>query len=1056
MAIDVRAISITGAFNAIKSFFQSQENNSKWKDLETGSEGNFLMRMLANIIKNISQFTITGRREVFHDTANLLSSNIGLAVNNGYPVYRGRNQRRLINFTPKDNMTLPKFTRLGTYAGEYGIYTLEDLAFVANEPQEFTVVIGNLREVTWTANTANIKRFVRFEQYISEDVDILIDNLSLSKENAITRYKKDMLYDKYCIYTNPWKSVTIEYLNNASGAKYRYDADTTFTLKYIELEDIQSSDFTEDMFAEYGILNNVITIENFVDFETVEDIKTNSPIHRETQNLVRSKADFADLVRSFSPSIQQTNYKALTPTYTAVTYMKGDSSLIEDHEYREVMVQLDPCMAFGRPLPDIVDPVKETTTLDITVGLVDKYTDETSVTADVQSIVDANFANILHGDFDKYELENLINKLSYVRYSRVDLHIAERQMYTNYKIGDMVAAHDMVYKCTGILGLTNINEPEWNIPSIDAEVKSIYTGLETYDKELVWVCYKRLDVEGLQPWKPNKKFKVGDYVYSDSIPQYMFKCVDVLRTTAVETPSVVGVEVGDYINDASMVLLCINYNASYPARLGNAYYRLGDKFNLGGLSFEYVGTTGYTSSDEVLTFNDAKYELFTFSEEDFEDAYRNDGNQVCLYIQDTAVANMVNPGDILRINTVESVNKKWEEVEADKLVLNSKITAKVKAYQDVDVSPESDTPTDTPDIPESTVEITNYYTGNTIPDISKVKMGDTIMDGELYITRVPFDEIYPERLSVYAYNTNDHFTISVYNNSDVLQYQYSFVVATPSVKETTTTTAPKEEAPEDTPVVQNANWKELEKYLAIQDDIQEWIISEGTDKLHCPADVIQFFYEVGRLSTEERDMLTQYYVQYDEADEKQIYMYMDQMNATRLEAIAMLTREDSSHKNCKHLKEPISDANCVRMYSKDDETKLIYIDTFSNIDGGFTVSRSEFGGVLRAIRTYIYSNNQVLLQEETINMDSELVSKVYLVTAKFADTPRRNVNGRVTYLTRIVPTTTTNKYTSGYVDISFTKTDDGEIRWEQVASTDEIEYGWNVYANYNVNLTVKY
>ena len=134
MAIDTRAISITGAFNAIKSFFLSQENNSRWKDLNTGAEGNFLMRLLATIIRVISQNTVVGRREVFQETANLISSNIGIGNTTGsYPTYRGRNQRRLINFTPNDNMTIPKFTQLGTYSGEYGIYTVNDLTFIKKE-----------------------------------------------------------------------------------------------------------------------------------------------------------------------------------------------------------------------------------------------------------------------------------------------------------------------------------------------------------------------------------------------------------------------------------------------------------------------------------------------------------------------------------------------------------------------------------------------------------------------------------------------------------------------------------------------------------------------------------------------------------------------------------------------------------------------------------------------------------------------------------------------------------------------------------------------------------
>ena len=1058
MAIDVRSISITGAFNAIKSFFQSQENNSKWKDFQTGAEGNFLMRLLANVVRNISQNVITGRREIFQDTANLLSSNIGMAVNNSYSVYRGRNQRRIINFTPADNMTIPKFTCIAT-GNDYNVYTLSDLTFVAGEAMEFPVVIGNLQEVQWTANTTALKRFVRFEQGISEDVDLLVDGTSMSKEGALSRELKDLIYDCYYIYTNPWKSVSIKYLNNASNATHKYSTDTVFTLRYIQLEDIKAGDFDTDMFSQYGTLNSVLTIENFIPFEEVSEIKINSPVHRETQTLVRSKADFADLVREFVPSINQTGYSALTPTYTAVTYMKNDYSRLEDFEKENLEDKLDPCMAFGRPLPDLVDPVEEVTTLDITVGVTNRYTDEASITADVQSLVDAQFANKLNGSFDKYELENLINKLSYVRYSRVDVHVADREAYVTQKVGDHITANERTYKCTGILGQAGINEPDWNIPADDTTVENIYTGLETVDKNLVWVCYKRLDIENIQPWKPSKKFKLGDYIYSDSIPQYMFKCVDVLKTTGVDAPDITGVEVGDYVNDGNMVLLCITYNSSYPDRLANTQYRLGSKFNYAGLSFEYVGATGVTSTDDVLTFNDANYQLFAMSDADYRKAYAIDG-QNCLYIEDTDVANMVNPGDILRVNIVENVDKEWEEVPADQLTMNSKITAKVKDYEDVE---EEDDDEDEPTPADVTISTENIYTGNVIPNIAGVELGASIDDGGFTITRVPFDSTYPERISAYSYNNNDKFTITVWKEevdeetgevTEVVDYAYSFTVVVPVI-ENLTGTPVQEDDPTPEPEVQNANWKELEKYLALQDEVQAWIASEGPDKLRVPSDVIQFFYEIGRITAEEREMLTRYYAQYDDYDEEQIYMYMDSMGATRLDAIAMMSREDAGHEHCHQLKDPISDADCVRQY--DADKKLVYVDRYTSTTGGFTVYRTDAEGVLRAQRTYIYDEDgNVVLSEEIINKDSEAVSRVYLVTAVYADAPARDVNGRVRNLTRIVPATAIARYSQGYVDISFTKTDDGEIRWEQVTNTDTINYDWNVYSNYNINLTVKY
>ena len=1091
MAIDVRAISITGAFNAIKSFFQSQENNSRWKDMNTGAEGNFLTRMLATVIRVISQNCITGRRENNLETANLVSSNIGIGVTTcSYPVFRGRNQRRYINFTPNDNMTIPMFTKVGTYSGDYGIYTLNDLTFVKNEPQNFYVVIGKLNEITWRANTTNLKKFVRFEQGISEDIDLLIDGVSMTKANALSKHVKDMIYDKYCVLTNPHKSVTVQYLNNAVNASHKYSSDTEFTLVYIELEDISSNDFTNDMFAEFGTLNSVLTIENYVPFEDNNSIKFGAPIYREAQSLVRSKKDFPDLIQEISPSIKQTTYDALTPTYTSVSYMKNDKSLLEDTEYKQIMLELDVCNSFGRPLPDITHPIEEVTTLDITLGVTNNYLDESSITADVQSIVNKNYAEKLNGSFNKYDLENLLNKINYVKYSRVEIHQGERTAYTTQRIGDTIEYKtsyedtdgkiyqlpSRYYRCTGILGTTGINEPNWNKPSDTDTVENIYTGIETVDGDIIWACYKRLNVKNLQPWSPEKKFQIGEFVTTDTLPTYMFKAVDLVRYSYREEPDVSGVEVGEYITDDKMILLCITYNASYPDRINSHQYRLGDKFNIRGLSFEYVGMKGNTGSDDSLHFEESQYNLLTLTGTDFDQAMSEDG-QVCLYIDDTEVASAIKQGSDIEVTAYNISKVKWEELPDDKLTMNSKITAKVKEYEDS----EDDSSSDSSDeiTPTTEVSVVNYYTGNTIPDISDVNIGDSIYDGEFTITRVPYEDEYPERISAYSYNNNDHFTITVFkeeNGEEVLDYAKSFVVVAPT-PETTVTRYESDttvESDNTTEADDNANWKELEKYLALQDEVQEWITSEGNDKLRCPMDVITFFAEIGRITSEEKENLIAYYNQYDEYDEHQIYMFMDSMKATRLDAIKTMS-STSAGEHCHQLKTPISDANCVRQY--DENNNLVYVDRFNSITTGdsntgndetpqyahFTVDRYNADGINRGTlisttKYYIDGQTVAPVYDGKTVYDREVTETViYTATVASADVQSRNVRGNVKLLTRIKTTKEPSPYAEGsVVNISFDRTNDGDICWEQMETTDSIEYGWNTYANYDINLTIKY
>ena len=94
---------------------------------------------------------------------------------------------------------------------------------------------------------------------------------------------------------------------------------------------------------------NTLVIENYVPFEDIDEIKAHSPVYRETQNLVRSKADMADVARENAAQIKETNFKPLTPTYTGVTYRKQGNVLIEDYEKEEVIASMDSALAFGRP-----------------------------------------------------------------------------------------------------------------------------------------------------------------------------------------------------------------------------------------------------------------------------------------------------------------------------------------------------------------------------------------------------------------------------------------------------------------------------------------------------------------------------------------------------------------------------------------------------------------------------------------------------------------------------------------------------------------------------------
>ena len=218
MAINLQSLSLTSAFSAIINFLRGQENREKWKDLTTsGGEGTFLIRMLANIFSTLSYRIVAQSRENYLSTAILRSSNIGIAVNLGYSVFRGSNLKRLIEIIPDGNYTFPKYSQIGTYNDLYNIYVYgyedseepQDVDVEEGKPVVLKTIVGVAKETTFIAGTDSVKCFTLFTNGISEDFVLYKGSEEVPTTNVIKR----MTDDKYLVRTNPYSSVDVMYLN---------------------------------------------------------------------------------------------------------------------------------------------------------------------------------------------------------------------------------------------------------------------------------------------------------------------------------------------------------------------------------------------------------------------------------------------------------------------------------------------------------------------------------------------------------------------------------------------------------------------------------------------------------------------------------------------------------------------------------------------------------------------------------------------------------------------------------------------------------------------------
>lgn len=589
MALNLQSLSISSVFNSIVNFFRSQENNSRWKDLTVGSEGSFLIRLLSNVFSAISYRIVAQSRENYLSTAALRSSNTGIAVNLGYSVPRGSNPKCYVSLYPVEGYTLPKLSVIGAYDSENDIICLEDLdgndvVLEVNKtdlttgeviPNTFKVVIGKVKEETFTAGTEDVKFFSLFTTGISDDYVLYVDG----KEVPTTDIIKELKDNKYLVRTNPFDSVDIAYLNTSANSTYKYGVNSEITIRYVELDTertITNVNLDAGMFSfkiDETKAFSYDVIQGFTPPESVDSIKVSAPLDHEIQNLIRSKADYAGRIRELVPSLSDWNWKALTPTYTQVTYLKDDLTLLTDVELEHVNSVLKENRYFGTPLPDIVIPRREIADLEISLALRNKFMSVSDIDLDIKNIIQNNYNTALGITFSVYDLESKIEELSYVKYARVRYKVGERDPLRSYQLGEIIEVDGKYYKASKILGVSGDSDPNWNYPGYTETdstegIEEFDTGRITKDGNITWKAYKRLpsfDKYQINQWTGNTAYGIGDFVYDDSAQSnapenYMFKCTELTKSSGESLNITTPLSVGDIVLDGGLVWVVTNEN----------------------------------------------------------------------------------------------------------------------------------------------------------------------------------------------------------------------------------------------------------------------------------------------------------------------------------------------------------------------------------------------------------------------------------------------------------------------------------------------------------------
>ena len=208
-----------------------------------------------------------------------------------------------------------------------------------------------------------------------------------------------------------------------------------------------------------------------------------------------------------------------------------------------------------------------------------------------------------------------------MKYARVALTVNEREVNTDYQLGHIIKVGDNYYRASKILGYTGVTEPEdgWPVP-INPPTE-IDTDIIVQDGSLYWKCFKMLPGMpslSISLRSPSTQYGIGDYMYLKQYPNYMFKCVDIVRTSGGTAPDTTGHNLGDFIVDGGIVWVVKDYinDDNTEAWASLTQYQLGQTVNSKGeYSLECVSYTGSTGTKEEIQFEQYSYPVVRQDEE---------------------------------------------------------------------------------------------------------------------------------------------------------------------------------------------------------------------------------------------------------------------------------------------------------------------------------------------------------------------------------------------------------------------------------------------------------
>lgn len=583
--IEANSLTYTEIKNDTEAFIDALSEDAKtgFKTQFEGTTGQILKELIAAKTSDEIYHIITSRSENLLYYCNRLDSAIAISQDKAYSVHRGSNIKLKLTITPSQSMLLPKMSSIGS-AEEYDLIVTESTELTAGQTTDVEVYLGEVKEQTITADSAELLVFRFTNKNISDQIALYLNNV----EVPFSTNTLDLLNDKYFCITNAYGGVDAIYLNSQKDFTHRYSAGDKLTIKYVEYQNITLNSIDAECY--YGDIKDVEQLSATQLPETVASVRANAQLYAETQNRIVARDDFQKVFEHSNPEILDAKGQDYSPAQVEVTYVKKNGELLTSEEYQRAYENLYNRRAYGIPMcllshPDIM------LNLDVLV-LLQLNTGYSAVMKDYVRQVLAKQELLLGHEIDFSQIEHELEGFNFVKTARVLLQARDFMPNTLAPEGQVFKPsvdNGKYYVVRNPLFLSGTTEPSW----------STTIGSTTIDKDLIWTTEK-ISYAPQPNWAPETSYRQRNIVRSKNLTAVQFRCTGYTYRTGIKEPTW-PIEQGKFVNDGQIMWISVSKNVTAKAWTANAITEKGSIINpttKSDVSFQAINYIPTTSNAE--------------------------------------------------------------------------------------------------------------------------------------------------------------------------------------------------------------------------------------------------------------------------------------------------------------------------------------------------------------------------------------------------------------------------------------------------------------------------